>query len=40
MSKSALLNERFHDEAKAFEYVEAQLWANGPFLFCSSLFVD
>ncbi|HTS40509.1 MAG TPA: IS1595 family transposase [Xanthobacteraceae bacterium] len=30
MSKSILLNQRFHSEEAAFEYVETQLWPNGP----------
>jgi len=30
MSKSILLNQRFHSEEAAIEYVEAQLWPNGP----------
>ncbi len=30
MAKSVLSAERFHNEEAAFEYVEAQLWPNGP----------
>jgi transposase-like protein len=30
MAKSVLSAERFHNEVAAFEYVEAQLWPNGP----------
>lgn len=30
MSKSVLAQPHFHDEAKAFEYLEAKLWPNGP----------
>jgi transposase-like protein len=30
MAKSVLSAERFHNEDAAFEYVEAQLWPNGP----------
>lgn len=30
MAKSVLSDIRFHNEAAAFEYVEAQLWPNGP----------
>jgi transposase-like protein len=30
MAKSVLSADRFHNEEAAFEYVEAQLWANGP----------
>ena len=30
MAKSVLSDARFHNETAAFEYVEAQLWPNGP----------
>jgi transposase-like protein len=30
MAKSVLSADRFHNEQAAFDYVEAQLWANGP----------
>jgi len=30
MAKPALLDDRFHNEDAAFEYVEAHLWPNGP----------
>ena len=30
MAKSVLSDPRFHSEEAAFEYVEAQLWPNGP----------
>lgn len=30
MAKSVLSDDRFHNEQAAFEYVEAQLWPNGP----------
>jgi len=30
MAKSALSADRFHNEEAAFEYVETQLWPNGP----------
>jgi transposase-like protein len=30
MAKSVLSADRFHNEQAAFEYVEAQLWPNGP----------
>ncbi len=30
MAKSVLSADRFHNEKAAFEYVEAQLWPNGP----------
>jgi transposase-like protein len=30
MAKSVLSADRFHNEEAAFEYVEAQLWPNGP----------
>src|SRR5438477_243081 len=30
MAKSVLSADRFHNEEAAFDYVEAQLWANGP----------
>jgi transposase-like protein len=30
MAKSVLSADRFHNEDAAFEYVEAQLWPNGP----------
>jgi transposase-like protein len=30
MAKSVLSADRFHNEHAAFEYVEAQLWPNGP----------
>jgi transposase-like protein len=30
MAKSVLSAERFHNEEAAFEYVETQLWPNGP----------
>jgi transposase-like protein len=30
MANSVLSADRFHNEATAFEYVEAQLWPNGP----------
>jgi transposase-like protein len=30
MAKSVLSDLRFHSEEAAFEYVEAQLWPNGP----------
>jgi len=30
MAKSVLSDARFHSEEAAFEYVEAQLWPNGP----------
>ena len=30
MAKSVLSAPHFHSEEAAFEYVEAQLWPNGP----------
>lgn len=37
MAKSVLSAERFHCEEVAFEYVEAQLWPNGPVCpFCNA----
>src|SRR5215212_9267740 len=30
MAKSVLSADRFHNEAAAFDYVEAQLWPDGP----------
>jgi hypothetical protein len=30
MAKSVLSEDRFHNEEAAFEYVESQLWPNGP----------
>src|SRR5215218_7061045 len=30
MAKPVLLDDRFHNEDAAFEYVEAHLWPNGP----------
>ena len=30
MAKSVLSADRFHNEQAAFDYVEAQLWPNGP----------
>src|SRR5436305_9099760 len=30
MAKSVLSADRFHNEEAAFDYVEAQLWPNGP----------
>ncbi|HEY2895382.1 MAG TPA: IS1595 family transposase, partial [Pirellulales bacterium] len=30
MAKSVLSDLRFHNEQGAFDYVEAQLWPNGP----------
>ena len=30
MAKSVFSAERFHNEQAAFDYVEAQLWPNGP----------
>jgi hypothetical protein len=30
MAKSVLSAARFHNEEAAFDYVEGQLWPNGP----------
>ena len=30
MANSVLSDDRFHNEEAAFEYVETQLWPNGP----------